>query len=84
MNKNNSKTENILNAAEGLGSSPLSLLFGLGLWGLIAALFVLGVFFIYKWDGAIYGRENCVKLESVEGVIYKIDSCKSEVVQIAK
>jgi len=82
MDENNSKTENILRAAEGIGSSGLSLLVGLGLWGLIAATFVLGAVFLFLNDGYIYNKENCIKIEKIDGKTYKVNSCKDTVIEL--
>lgn len=82
MSEDNSKTENILRAAEGLGSSGISLFVGLGLWGLIAIIGVLGILFLLLNNGYIYNKENCIKLQQIEGIVYKINSCTNEVVEL--
>lgn len=82
MAKESEKTESILRAAEGLGSSGISLLVGLGLWGAIAILGVLGLLFIILNDGYIYSKEDCVKLEEVDGRIFKVNSCTDQVSEI--
>lgn len=76
------KTENILRAAEGLGSSGLSLLVGLGLWGAIAIFGILGFLFLMLNNGYIYNRENCIKLQQINERIYKINSCTDEVSEL--
>jgi hypothetical protein len=82
MSEENSKTENILRAAEGLGSSGLSLLVGLGLWGLIAVFGALALIFLLLNDGYIYSKENCIKLQQIEERVYKINSCTDTVTEI--
>ena len=82
MPQDESKTENILRAAEGLGSSGISLLVGLGLWGAIAIMGVLALIYLVLNDGYIYSRTDCVKLEQIDGKIYKVNSCTDEVTLI--
>lgn len=82
MNEDKSKVENILKAAEGLGSSGISILVGLGLWGLIAVLGALGVLFLFLNDGYIYSKEDCIKLQQVDERLYKINSCTDEVIEV--
>jgi hypothetical protein len=32
-----------------------------------------------KWDGHLYDRKDCVKLQKIASVIYKVDSCNGRV-----
>lgn len=84
MNTDSTKTENILKAAEGLGSSGLSLLVGLGLWGLIAVCGALALIFLVLNNGYIYNKENCIKLQQIDSKIYKVNSCTDIVTEISE
>lgn len=83
MNQESTKTESILRAAEGFGSSGLSFLIGLGLWGAIAVAGILSLIFLLLNDGYIYSKENCVKLQQIEGKIYKVNSCTDSVTEVS-
>lgn len=39
--------------------------------GLIMLVTCIGV----KWDGHLYDRRDCVKLQEISGAVYKIDTC---------
>lgn len=82
MPEESTKTENILRAAEGLGSSGFSFLVGLGLWGLIAVFGALALIFLILNDGYIYSKENCIKVQQIEDRVYKINSCTDTVIEI--
>ena len=31
-----------------------------------------------KWDGHMYDRKDCVKIQKVDNLIYKVDTCSGE------
>jgi len=54
-----------------IAHSPMGYLIGFGLMMLAASVGT-------KWDGHIYDRKNCVKIQKVDNLIYKVDTCSGQ------
>ena len=74
--ENVSKTNLIAKAMESVAHSPLGYLIGM-------ALVYLAIIAIPrvadKWDGHLQDQTGCVKLQKIDKIIYKVNSCSGEV-----
>ena len=54
-----------------IAHSQMGYLIGFGLMMLAAGIGA-------KWDGHIYDRKNCVQIQKVDNLIYKVDTCNGK------
>lgn len=59
-------------AAKSWTDTPFPYLLGMGLMVALATL-------ASKWDGHIYNREGCVRLQVIEKQAFKVDTCSGHV-----
>ena len=45
---------------------------------------IAGIAMAYKWDGHISEGADCIFLQEMGGVIFQVDSCQGEVVEIGR
>lgn len=45
---------------------------------------MLAIYIGIKWDGHLYDRKDCVKIQETTTAIYKIDTCSGETEELER